>query len=70
MPLYAYYDQGSWSAISTAMLTATLQHSVTVLGQAYRVQPTDISIRSLRSSGAMALLCVNVDTDHIRKQPS
>jgi hypothetical protein len=48
------------------MLTATLCHSVSVIGHSYGVQPADISIRSLRSSGAMALLCANVDTDRIR----
>jgi hypothetical protein len=29
------------------------------------LSPADISVRSLRSSGAMALLCANVDTDRI-----
>jgi hypothetical protein len=35
------------------------------MGQQYGLQPDDISIRSLRASGAMALLCARVDTDTI-----
>jgi hypothetical protein len=36
------------------------------MGARYGIQPTEISIRSLQSSGAMALLCARVDTDMIR----
>jgi hypothetical protein len=43
-----------------------LRTIVTVLGPTYGIQPSDISIRSLRSSGTMALLCAKVDTDMIR----
>lgn len=32
----------------------------------YNLLPTDVSARSLRASGAMALLCKQVDTDLIR----
>jgi hypothetical protein len=38
---------------------------VTSLGEQFGIKPADISVRSLRSSGAMALLCANVDTDKI-----
>jgi len=64
-PLYSYYDT-EWRAINTSHLTTQLRTTVTVLGPAYSIQPTDISIRSLRSSSAMALLCAKVDTDMIR----
>jgi hypothetical protein len=64
-PLYAFFYH-AWFAISTANLTAELRNSVATLGAAMGLSPDDISIRSLRSSGAMALLCANVDTDRIR----
>jgi hypothetical protein len=64
-PLYSYYDT-MWCNIDTATLTAHLRCTVTALGQTYGIQPQEISIRSLRSSGAMALLCARVDTDMIR----
>jgi len=64
-PLYSYHDT-MWRNIDTATLTAQLRCTVTALGQAYGIQPQEISIRSLRSSGAMALLCARVDTDMIR----
>jgi hypothetical protein len=35
------------------------------MGAHYGIQPHDISIRSLCSSGAMALLCTREDTDTI-----
>jgi hypothetical protein len=35
------------------------------MGSTYGIAPTDISIRSLRSSGAMALLCARVYTNLI-----
>jgi len=40
--------------------------AVQVVGLPLGLTPTDISVRSLRASGAMALLCANVDTDRIR----
>lgn len=63
--LYTYYDT-TWKTIDTTHLTMHLRNTVTVLGPTYGIQPTDISIHSLRSSGAMALLCTKVDTDMIR----
>jgi hypothetical protein len=36
------------------------------MGESFGISPMDISVRSLRSSGAMALLCAKVDTDLIR----
>jgi hypothetical protein len=35
------------------------------MGAHYGLQPSDISIRSLCASGALALLCARVDTDLI-----
>jgi hypothetical protein len=64
-PLYSYYTT-AWHRIDTATLTTHLRIAVTAIGHEYGISPVDISVRSLRSSGAMALLCANVDTDKIR----
>jgi len=36
------------------------------MGPSYGITPHEISVRSLRASGAMSLLCAKVDTDMIR----
>jgi hypothetical protein len=64
-PLFRYWDC-QWHTITTTTLTAQLRTTASALGPAWGINPTDISVRSLRSSGAMALLCANVDTDMIR----
>jgi hypothetical protein len=64
-PLYSYYDR-RWQRIDTSLLTMHLRHTVIAMGATYGIAATDISIRSLRSSGAMSLLCAKVDTDMIR----
>jgi hypothetical protein len=64
-PLYAYYHT-KWNRIATTTLTTQLRHAVTAMGHTYGIAPTNISVWSLRSSGAMSLLCAKVDTDMIR----
>lgn len=64
-PLYSYFSD-QWRYVDTNMLTSSLRHTITAHGHQWGLQPSDISIRSLRSSGAMALLCAKVDTDLIR----
>ena len=65
-PLYSYYTGATWAHIDTATLTKHLRWAATAVGAAVGITATDISLRSLRSSGAMALLCADVDTDRIR----
>ncbi len=65
-PIYNYFYQHQWHPIPAATLTSTPRQTVTIMGPSYGIQPSDISIRSLRSSGAMALLCAKVDPDRIR----
>lgn len=48
-----------------AALTTHLRITIQMLGQRWGLQATDISIWSLHSLGAMALLCAKVDTDMI-----
>jgi hypothetical protein len=47
-------------------ITHLLRLAVILLGPQYGFLPKNISGGSLRASGAMALLCANVDTDRIR----
>jgi hypothetical protein len=54
-PIYQYHNNFAWGRIATSDITQQL-----------RLNAADISVRSLRSSGAMALLCAEVDTDRIR----
>jgi hypothetical protein len=64
-PLYTFYN-ASWFQISTSTLTAELRIAVQALGQAVGLVPSEVSIRSLRASGAMAMLCAKIDPDRIR----
>jgi len=52
--------------ITSSDLTHVLRLATTLLGPSYGFLPHQISARSLRASGAMALLCADVDTDRIR----
>jgi hypothetical protein len=52
--------------IKAADIAAALKLGCTFLGPQYGFLPADILARSLRASGAMALLCAHVDTDIIR----
>ena len=67
-PLASFLDPTSQSLtrLTPADLTALLRLSVTVLGAQYGFLPSDVSARSLRAAGAMALLCAKVDSDRIR----
>jgi hypothetical protein len=65
-PIYAYYTNQATHKITTTILTHHLRQTCTALGHNVGIHPHDISIRSLRSSGAMALLCADVDPDKIR----
>jgi hypothetical protein len=65
-PLYTYYDHNTHHVITTTQITTALRVAVHLVGAPVGLLPADISVRSLRSSGAMALLCANVDTDRIR----
>jgi len=60
-PIYSHFDT-TWRCIDTTTLTTHLCTSLTVLGACFGIWTDEIiSIRSLHSSGAMALLCARVD---------
>ena len=67
-PLASYVHPltATLTRISPSDITALLRLSVTILGPQYGFLPSDVSARSLRAAGAMALLCADVDTDRIR----
>lgn len=68
-PLSQYFSTASncWCKVQSKDITASLRQAVIVLNPtALGFETKDIEARSLRSGGAMALLCGNVDTDKIR----
>lgn len=67
-PLASFYNEAThkWNRLCPADITNELRLAAAVLGPALGFLPKHVSARSLRASGAMALLCANVDTDKIR----
>ncbi len=63
---YVHPVSAAITRIAPADITALLRASVTLLGPQYGFLPDNVSARSLRAAGAMALLCADVDTDRIR----
>jgi hypothetical protein len=64
-PLCTYFTNHSFY-VTASDITSTLRSAVVAIGPALGFAPTDISARSLRAAGAMALLCANVDPNTIR----
>jgi hypothetical protein len=65
-PLATYCHNNSLVPITPADITTALRVPAQLLGPPHGFLPKDISARSLRASGAMALLCAQVDSDTIR----
>ena len=65
-PLASYFEHHRHHCVTPADITAALCASVTLIGPSVGFLPQDISARSLRAAGAMALLCAHVDSDVIR----
>jgi hypothetical protein len=65
-PLAAYFTSPSPTLIRPADITAALRCSTAIIGPSVGFLPSDISARSLRAAGAMALLCAQVDSNVIR----
>ena len=65
-PLHIYFDNGRKKAVSSTTITSILRAAALSFPDCAGVDPTNIATRSLRSSGAMALLLGGVDPDHIR----
>ena len=66
-PLCATKHNNRWKYVTSKLISATLKVATTALPHLnYNV--TDVSARSLRSGGAMALICGNIDKDRIQLQ--
>jgi len=64
-PLCAFKEGRSWFVVTSTMITALLREAVAAC-PGCGLTTTDISARSLRASGAMAMLCDGLSTDHIK----
>jgi hypothetical protein len=66
-PLHIYYDENEKRrAVSSSMITSLLRAAAISIPGHAGVDPTNIAARSLRASGAMALLLGGLDPDKIR----
>ena len=66
-PLHVYYDTTNRKrSVSSAMITSLLHSAALTIPGYAGVKPDNIAARSLRSSGAMALLLGGIDPDKIR----
>ena len=65
-PLHAVFVNNSWTYVRSSDITAALRLAAIALYDQTGISPGEISARSLRAGGAMALLCAHVDTDIIR----
>jgi hypothetical protein len=65
-PLCTYYCNDKAHYVTPGDISTTLKSSVRALGSAIGFSSTEVSARSLRAAGAMALLCAHVDSDTIR----
>jgi len=61
VPLCCFWQHGRWYTITSAMVTDALRQSVAVLGPSIGLLPEDVSSKSLRAGGAMAMLCAGID---------
>ena len=66
-PLHTYFDdQHRKRSVSSAMITSLLRAAALSIPGHAGVDPANIAARSLRASGAMALLLGGIDPDKIR----
>jgi hypothetical protein len=66
-PLCCFYRGNQQHSVTASAITTTLKAMVTQLGPAtLGFLATDVSPRSLRAAGAMALFCARVDSDTIK----
>jgi hypothetical protein len=70
-PLCAVFRAASrasnkWFFVTSTLVTATIRVSATLMGPSLGFRPEDVSARSTRAGGAMALLCGNIDPNVIQ----
>jgi hypothetical protein len=61
-----YYKSNQWRPITPNDITLALRHAVRLIGPEVGLVKADVSARSMRAGGAMALLCAQVDGNIIR----
>jgi len=64
--LATFHDGRRFKAVQAKDITAALRAATSIIGSDYNFAPSDVSARSLRAGGAMALFNSNVDSDTIR----
>ena len=66
-PIASYFLGDQWLRVNPSQITDALRATVATCDSSQLgFLPSDVSARSLRAAGAMALLCAQVDTDVIR----
>ena len=65
-PLCAYFAHRKWHSVTSLAITTFLRAFVAQPGQPYGLSPSHVTVRSLRPSGAMALLQARIDDNVIR----
>ena len=66
-PICGIKHNNKWRYVTSKNITQILRTATTILPN-LNYTPDDVSTRSLRSGGAMALICGNVDKDRIQLQ--
>lgn len=66
IPLASYYSPTKRVAVTAKEVTSTLRWHANALQSQTGIKASDISARSLRAGGAMALLCADVDSTTIK----
>ena len=64
-PLCAVRHNNNWKYVTSRLITATLKVSTAALPH-LNFLPGDVTVRSMRAGGAMALLCGKIDNQTIR----
>jgi hypothetical protein len=65
-PITTYFESNSRRPIKPNDITIFLHHAICLIGPEVGLVEADVSARSLRAGGAMALLCAQVDANIIR----
>jgi hypothetical protein len=65
VPIASYYHAHRRTAIKAKYITDTLRHVMTMNYHRTGIHATEVSARSLRAGGAMAMMCSKIDMNNI-----
>lgn len=65
-PLHCHFVQGTAHMVTSQDITQVVRAAASAIGGPLGILPSQIDARSLRASGAMALLCARVDRDWVQ----